>query len=142
MGPRIFTVREANELIPRLEEAMRDYDAIRERLRRVKSKMDVLEMIWGEELQSPANPDHREHQHYLKEVDAAKQDFDAVTRRLSDMEVVPKSLDQGLVDFYGVIDRRLVFLCWKRGEKAVDYYHGLEDGFAGRRPIGAERKLE
>ena len=100
--------------------------------------MDVLEMIWGEELQAETNPDHKEYGHYLESVDQAKKDFDVATHAFVDLEIVVKSIDQGLIDFYGVIDSRLVFLCWKRGEKGVEYYHHLEDGFPGRQPIPAE----
>lgn len=138
MGPRIFTPREVTALLPELSRAFDSMDQIRARLRQLKGKMDVLEMIWGDELQSESNPDHREHQHYLGEVEKAKKDYDAAVRRFAELEAVVKSVEQGLVDFYGVIDGRLVFLCWKRGEKSVEFYHHLEEGFAGRQPIPAE----
>ncbi len=138
MGPHIFSPREANALIPKVVEAFERIDQVKERLRRIKSKMDVLEMIWGDELQAETNPDHKEHLHYLESVEQAKKDFDAATRAFADLEIVVKSIDQGLIDFYGVIDSRLVFLCWKRGEKGVEFYHHLEDGFQGRQPIPAE----
>ena len=41
----------------------------------------------------------------------------------------------GLVDFYGHVDGKAVWLCWKYGEDAVTHYHGLNEGFAGRKPI-------
>jgi hypothetical protein len=138
MGPRIYTAREATALVPKLTRTFDDIDQIRERLKTIKGKMDVLEMIWGEELSAETNPDHREHIHYLEEIDQAKKEFDSATRRFSEFEAVVKSVEQGLVDFYGVIDGRLVFLCWKRGEKSIEFYHHLEDGFPGRQPIPAE----
>ncbi|MBI2931645.1 MAG: DUF2203 domain-containing protein [Planctomycetes bacterium] len=142
MGPKVFTVREANGLIPRLEEILAEMDRVRDRVRKVKSKMDVLEMLWGEEVQSESCPDHREYRHYIEEVEGTKQGFDAISKKLADMEALLKSVDTGLVDFYGVIDGRLVFLCWKRGEKSIEYYHHLEEGFGGRREIAAEYKLD
>jgi len=138
MGPRIYTAREASALIPKLARAFDDVDEIRQRLKTLKGKMDVLEMIWGEEVQAETNPDHKEHKHYLEEIEQAKKDYDSAGRRIADFEAVVKSIEQGLVDFYGVIDGRLVFLCWKRGEKSIEYYHHLEDGFQGRQPIPAE----
>jgi len=138
MGPRIYTAREANALVPKLTQAFDEIDEVRNRLKTIKAKMDVLEMIWGEEIQAETNPDHKEHAHYLEEIEQAKKDYDAAGRRIADFEAVVKSIEQGLVDFYGVIDSRLVFLCWKRGEKTIEYYHHLEDGFTGRQPIPAE----
>jgi len=137
MGPRIYTPREAEALLPQLLALFDDMDRIRDRLKRVKGKIDVLEMIWGDEIQAETNPDYREYAHYLEEVDLAKKEFDATTRKVADLEAVVKSLEQGLVDFYGVIEGRLVFLCWRRGEKGIEYYHHLEEGFQGRQPIPA-----
>lgn len=135
MGPRIYTFREAEALLPTVEKVFADLDAIRARMRKLKGKMDVLEMLWGEELGSADNPDHIEYGHYLAEMDAAKSDYDAATRVLADHEIQLKSVETGLVDFYGVIESRLVFLCWKRGESGIGWYHHLEDGYQGRKEI-------
>jgi len=138
MGPRVYTPREANALVQPLDQIFDDLDAVRARLKQIKGKIDVLEMIWGEELQAETCPDHREYTHYVQEIDEAKKSFDSTARKIQDLEGVVKSIEQGLVDFYGVIEGRLIFLCWKRGEKGIEYYHHLEDGFQGRQPIPAE----
>jgi hypothetical protein len=138
MGPRIFTAREVNALVPKLAELFEAVDTLKARLRKLKGKMDVLEMIWGDEVQNETNPDHREHLHYVEELETTKKDYEASLQKFGELEAVVKSLDQGLVDFYGVIDNRLVFLCWKRGEKSVEFFHHLEEGFGGRQPIPAE----
>jgi len=44
----------------------------------------------------------------------------------------------GLVDFPGLIDGREVFFCWKSDEDDIEFYHELEEGFAGRKPIPAK----
>ncbi|MEC0270711.1 DUF2203 domain-containing protein [Paenibacillus anseongense] len=44
-------------------------------------------------------------------------------------------METGLVDFPSTIGGQEVLLCWKQGEDKIRYYHGKEDGFAGRRPI-------
>jgi hypothetical protein len=46
-----------------------------------------------------------------------------------------KDIDMGLVDFPAWIDGEEVLLCWKMGEERVGYYHGLNDGYRGRKPI-------
>ncbi len=46
--------------------------------------------------------------------------------------------DVGLVDFPARIEGETVLLCWKSDEDELRFYHSLEDGFAGRRPIPAE----
>ena len=46
-----------------------------------------------------------------------------------------KELDTGLVDFPGRRDGEDILLCWRLGEKRVGFWHTLEGGFAGRRPL-------
>ena len=48
-----------------------------------------------------------------------------------------KDLDIGLLDFPCVLDGETVLLCWKRGEARIEFWHRIEDGFAGRQPIDA-----
>ena len=46
-----------------------------------------------------------------------------------------KDLDRGLVDFYSLAGDRLIFLCWRLGEKEVSHWHSLEGGFDARQPL-------
>jgi hypothetical protein len=48
---------------------------------------------------------------------------------------VVKDLGMGLVDFAHLRDGREVNLCWKYGERSIDFWHGLDEGFAGRKPL-------
>jgi hypothetical protein len=46
-----------------------------------------------------------------------------------------KSLEEGLLDFPSRRDGELILLCWKLGEDDIGYWHGLDEGFAGRKPL-------
>ena len=46
-----------------------------------------------------------------------------------------KSLEEGLLDFPSRRDGELVLLCWKLGEDEIRYWHDLDEGFAGRKPL-------
>lgn len=46
-----------------------------------------------------------------------------------------KDIDRGLVDFPAIVEGEEVLLCWQMGEPEVSHYHGLEDGFSGRRHL-------
>jgi hypothetical protein len=59
----------------------------------------------------------------------------ACVEELHALGVQVKDLDEGLVDFPAVREGEEVLLCWRVGEAEVGYWHGLADGFAGRRPI-------
>jgi len=51
---------------------------------------------------------------------------------------IVKDLDEGLVDFPARREGEEILLCWRLGEDDVAFWHGLEEGFAGRRPIDPE----
>jgi hypothetical protein len=54
---------------------------------------------------------------------------------LERLDLVVRDLERGLVDFPAVIDGREVYLCWHLDEPSVGHWHGVEAGFAGRRPL-------
>ena len=51
---------------------------------------------------------------------------------------IVKSLDDGLVDFPALREGEEILLCWRLGEDEVAFWHPLEEGFAGRKPIDPE----
>ena len=55
--------------------------------------------------------------------------------RIDALGLTLRDIENGLVDFPALVSGRQVWLCWQRGETAVGYWHGLETGFAGRRPL-------
>ena len=69
------------------------------------------------------------------EVEGASRDLMAAVDELQQLGVLVKDLDRGLVDFPCVHRGRELLLCWQLGEAEVAYWHGLEDGFAGRKPL-------
>lgn len=56
-------------------------------------------------------------------------------RNIAAQRVQLKDIDEGLIDFPAIIDGEEVLLCWKLGEKDIEYYHGVHEGFAGRKKI-------
>ena len=54
---------------------------------------------------------------------------------LHELGVLVKDLDLGLVDFPTLRDGEEVLLCWRVGEDEIRYWHGLEEGFAGRKEL-------
>ncbi len=59
----------------------------------------------------------------------------AILDELHELGVQVKDLDSGLVDFPSLRNGERVLLCWRLGEDEVAFWHGLEDGFAGRQPL-------
>jgi len=76
------------------------------------------------------------------ELAAATAEVDAVARRLAKLvdEITEhgaqvKDLDTGLIDFPALRGGETVLLCWQLGEDEIAWWHRVDDGFAGRRPL-------
>jgi hypothetical protein len=69
------------------------------------------------------------------EMSQEAEELERCVARLEELGVLVKDLDRGLVDFPALRGAEEVLLCWQVGEEEVAYWHGLEEGFAGRRPL-------
>jgi len=135
-SPSVFTLEAANSLVPRLNALMGlqmgRRAAIEDRLAKLAKLVgSVPDAI---ELDDADPPDVRE----LKtELLARIEEYQGSWRELEETGAVLKDARTGLVDFYGQVDGRFVWLCWRYGEESVTHYHALDEGFSGRKPIGA-----
>ena len=66
-----------------------------------------------------------------REAEAAKRAVEQLQR----LGVLVKDLDRGLVDFPTLRDGEEVLLCWRVGEEEIAHWHGVDEGFAGRKPL-------
>ena len=55
--------------------------------------------------------------------------------RIDAMGLTLRDIEHGLVDFPALVSGRQVWLCWQRGEPAIGWWHDLDTGFSGRRPL-------
>lgn len=67
--------------------------------------------------------------------DQAGQQLRSVLERFQESGCLVKDLDTGLVDFPTLLRGEEVYLCWKTGEESIRFWHGVHEGFAGRKPI-------
>ncbi len=134
-GPHVYTVAQADALVPQLESAFARLDALRESLRQAKIKLTALEMIWGSKVSSTDCPDHAEALHLMRQLKELEESFQVVLNELGELSATVKDVETGLVDLYHVRDGHLVFLCWKRGEPRFEAWHDVDAGFAGRQAL-------
>jgi len=132
---KVFTVEQADRLLPSLEAILREMDHRSLRLREVLELIVDAEEYWGDRIADPDVEGREKYRELLRERDDVQVSLQEDIERIGALGVVLKDYVQGLVDFYGRVDGRLVFLCWQRGEPSVRFYHALESGFAGRRPL-------
>ncbi len=70
-----------------------------------------------------------------EEVEREARALASYVERIQAFGAVVKDLDIGLVDFPSLRDGDEVLLCWRLGEDEIAYWHGADEGFAGRKPV-------
>tara|TARA_Y100001960_G_scaffold273886_1_gene302458 strand:+ start:970 stop:1509 length:540 start_codon:yes stop_codon:yes gene_type:complete len=141
---KLFTVEEANATVPLLEDVFERMDGKRAALFAQHQKLQMLEVMWGEQIRKSENPDHAEFNELRAAFDGSIDELDQfVTREIRDrgLRFPPGGLENGLIDFPTTYEGRWVFLCWQRGEPQVSYWHEIEAGFRGRQEIAAEHVI-
>lgn len=125
---RYFSATDAEALIPELEKIFRQVRKLQEQAQARASKTRKLESDPSPAAQAELAVERSR----LSLLVAGMED---ALKRVVALGAVPKGLDPVLVDFPCRLDGREVFLCWTLGEKAITHYHGVEEGYAGRKPL-------
>ena len=123
---RLFTVEEANALLPTLREILDDLAAHRDALR---EKAPHMEPILRAAMM--ANGGGKAGSEYGLEA----YELYLAVERIRELGVVIKDPDMGLLDFPHERDGRVVFLCWHPPEESIEFWHDLDAGYAGRQPL-------
>ena len=138
---RIFTVSEANGLVPELANTFERIAKLRRHIAEhlVDLEAGGLEIDLREPLEAQLEGVPRENRpEFLRLLQMVKEIAHSV-ERLNDQGCVVKDLDLGTVDFYSVVDGQPVWLCWQYGERKVGHYHPLDQGFADRARLTGEK---
>jgi len=133
---RYFTPEEASEQIPMLETTFSRLIQLNAQLKPVYHSLDEAGFAPENEHFEIA-PDGAPPA-VVGDLSTLRALFDATRdtiQELADAGCVVKHIERGLVDWYAIKDGREIMLCWKLGEKSVDYWHELDAGFNGRQPI-------
>jgi hypothetical protein len=130
---QLFTVEEANQLLPDVRRRMERLVARKREFDRLESRMGILLMATAGA--APDNPDALELRSLGEKRRRLGESIGRSVQELHDLGAIAKDLQRGLVDFYALAGDRLVFLCWQLGEPEVTHWHTLEGGFATRQQI-------
>jgi len=129
---RYFTAEEANEALdgvrPLTEELVEHRRALVELQERQAS-------LSGRIAGNGANVEPRELQEVQERIDEEVTGIARCVARIHELGALVKDLDEGLVDFPAQREGEDVLLCWRLGEDEVGFWHGLEEGFSGRKPL-------
>jgi hypothetical protein len=129
---RIFTPEDANTLLPELLPLVEEMVAAKRALDEAQERAeDVNARISGNGGGLPPAELAEVHDLVNRRATALAHALEQV----QSLGVIVKDLDSGLVDFPSRREGEDVLLCWQLGEDEVGFWHGYDDGYAGRRPI-------
>jgi Uncharacterized conserved protein len=122
MQMKVFDLDTARETLvvikPIVEEINTKRMELTEAYERLQEEQDPLERMYLES--------------HIKELEAL---IDSLFRKIEALGGVIKGIDPILVDFLSFHKNRYIWLCWKEDEDTIMYWHELNEGFAGRKPI-------
>lgn len=133
MANRTFTLAEAQKLLPILEALLRKANAAKKRSEEIDARFQQVNqriLLHGGMLL-----DIVPLAHLRAERDKLNQTITDSLAEIAAMGVQVKDLDIGLLDFPCVVEGKVVLLCWKLGETTIGHWHGVDEGYGGRKRI-------
>jgi hypothetical protein len=129
---RYFTVEEANEALLEVRPLMDELVGHRRALVELQERQSaVTARIAG----NGGNVEPHELEEVQEQLDEEVAGIARCVARIHEVGALVKDLDDGLVDFPATRDGRNVLLCWRLGEDEIGFWHGLDEGFSGRKPL-------
>lgn len=131
--PKRFTLAEAQALIPRVDGLLRTalerkttYEETEREIHQFQERVMMMGGVAVDRDRAIASRSRR---------DQAASELRGAIEEVQEIGCLIKDLDIGLIDFPTTYRGNEVYLCWKLGESGIEYWHGVEEGFRGRKPI-------
>jgi hypothetical protein len=135
VADRYFTAAEANELLPTVRPIVERMTARRRALAIATVRHA---RIAGKIAGNGGGVRPQEVDELQRTIDHEAEQVVRCVEKLQELGVLVKDLDEGLVDFPALRGDEEVLLCWRLGEDEVGFWHSVDEGFAGRKPLPIE----
>ncbi len=119
-----YTLDEARALLPKVRLWLPDIRRLGKAVGRAEERNAPL-LAEGRDLGGERVDEHLRTLTLLQEI----------IREINALQIQVKDLDRGLVDFPSLRGDREVLLCWEEGEDDIEFWHDLESGYPGRKPV-------
>lgn len=131
---RLFTLEEANALVPRVRDL---FESVHQRMEQLGALQERLQGFRNRKRggDHAGDGEGRLAAEALGEAGKLSDEIRELILELQSTGCEVKDLGQGLIDFRAEREDRVVYLCWKLGEDEILYWHELDTGFAGRQPL-------
>jgi hypothetical protein len=132
---KLFTIEQANAMLPLVRAIVKDLSQLSREFADRRERLAHL--LQGRNQLHPDDPYYTELVQIEEELDKDRARLQDYVSELRELGAEPKDGLEGLVDFPALVDGRQVYLCWKLGEPQIQFWHEINAGFPGRRPLPA-----
>jgi hypothetical protein len=123
---KYYTPQQANKALPEVKRKFNLIVSLRDQI--IGMQDELQRMI-------DSNATLELYMQKKQELNAAVSNLYKAIEDVETMGIMIKSVDEGLLDFPSMRFNEEVWLCWKAGEDEVKFWHGKNEGFAGRKPL-------
>jgi len=128
--PRIFSLDEAERALPLVRKIVADVQRVYEEWREAVASYELVAA--GAKADGPES---EALEQLRTDVARYAEQMAGLIDEVQEIGCELKDVRLGLVDFYALLDDRLVYLCWRMDEQSITHWHELDAGFGGRQPI-------
>jgi hypothetical protein len=127
---KYFSLEQATRILPEIEPLLLNLRDLQTRALHIKERVDLL---WQRlEAGEPVLDEIATQQSRL---DADVGEMRSHVERLETLGVILRDVGIGLIDFPAVAAGTEFYLCWRLGEEGIQFWHGMDEGFGGRKPL-------
>lgn len=127
---KYFSLQQADRILPEVEPVLLSLRDLQTRALQTKERVDLLwqRLEAGERvLDEIASVQSR--------LDADVVEMRSLVERLETLGVILRDVGMGLIDFPAIVVETEFYLCWRLGEDSIQFWHGVDEGFGGRKPL-------
>ncbi|HVT92516.1 MAG TPA: DUF2203 domain-containing protein [Bryobacteraceae bacterium] len=135
-APRFFTLGEAERILPQVEETLREL--MRLSAEGEREQAELRHWLQRIAMSGGAVVDHSGILSRKERLRAIAEGLQEGTSALESYGCLLKDVRTGLIDFPTLLRGKEVYLCWKLGEESIRFWHGVSEGFAGRKKIDSD----
>jgi len=135
MMPRFFTLQEAEKVLPDVASAIRGAISLKAEYEQTEADWESFSRRVG--LMGGVQVDRAQLLEQKNRREAVALGLKQAIEKIHEFGCLVKDLDIGLIDFPTLFQGEEVYLCWKLGESGIQFWHGVSEGFRGRKPIDA-----
>ncbi len=142
MNPKIFTAVEANQTLPLVAtiarsamQTWKQLESAKRELRKTSARRPRVEVDAKSGTTKIAVAGDTRIKNDIRELE---RELEETRAELEELGCYLRDAEKGLVDFPGFVGTELVYFCWVPNEPSVTHYHGMREGFTGRKPIPPE----